>query len=109
MFYKKPTRTSKSKRRKTKSRARKSTKTSIIPALIIESMAVVAIHTGGGEFALAVHCPRRGFARYPLGSFEFRYGFLAVGVGGVVGQLRVYFRFCGFEPIRRSDWEEHMY
>ncbi len=43
MFYKKHTRTSKPNRRKTKTRARKPSKTSIIPALIIESMAVVAI------------------------------------------------------------------
>jgi len=72
-------------------------------------MAVVAIHTGGGEFALAVHCPRRSFSQHPLGSFEFRDCFLAVDVVGVVGQLRVYFRFCGFEPIRRFDRGEHMY
>jgi hypothetical protein len=43
MFYKKHTRTSNANRRKTKFSARKSPKASIIPALIIESMAVVAI------------------------------------------------------------------
>lgn len=43
MFSKKPTSTKRPKRRNPKSRVRKSTKTSIIPALIIESMAVVAI------------------------------------------------------------------
>ena len=72
-------------------------------------MAVVAIHTGGGEFALAVHCPRRSFSQHPLGSFEFRDRLFAIDVVGVVGQLRVYFSFCGLETIRRFDWEEHMY